>query len=119
MNKVIFSLIVAIPLAMTPSVAVAGQPVDNYSANAVMAAKYSVAITTLSGDLVRNPRDESALINLAIALRRTGRVAEAQTLYRRVLALEEVELDTVNGTAMSSHEVARRGLGLNTQLSSR
>lgn len=106
-------------IAVAPLSAIAAEPVDNYAADAVVAARYAEAVTMLQAHVAKDPMDESALINLAIAYRHTGRAAEAQAMYRRVLQLENVMLDTAKGRAMSSHDVARRGLGLGTQLSLR
>jgi len=103
--------------ALAPAAALAAAPVDNYAADAVLKAKYGEAIAHLADRVAQDPADESAMINLAIAYRHTGRVEESRRLYQRVLRLDDVALNTAAGVEMSSHEVARRALG--TQISSR
>ncbi len=110
MNKVIFRLIVGLPLVVAPAVALAGQPVDNYSATALTTAQYHVAVAQLEPIVKRDRADESLLLNLAMAYRHVGRFADANALYRRVLVMEDVELDTATGGTVSSHAVARFGL---------
>ena len=48
---------------------------------------------------------------LAAVYRRTGREADARALYQRVLQRREVAMDMPSGAVVSSHELARRGLG--------
>ena len=110
MNKVIFRFIVGLPLVVAPAVALAGQPVDNYSATALTTAQYHVAVAQLEPIVKRDRADESLLLNLAMAYRHVGRVVDANALYRRVLVMEDVELDTATGGTVSSHVVARLGM---------
>jgi len=51
------------------------------------------------------------MLNLAAVYRRTGREADARALYQRVLQRREVAMDMPSGAVVSSHELARRGLG--------
>lgn len=95
-----------------------------------------VAVATLSGaasaapqtaDAVRaseavaqlSPRDGGAQIELANALVRVGRADEAAKYYRRAMALDNVMLETRNGDAIWSHQVATHMLGNAPQLASR
>lgn len=110
MNKVIFRLIVAAPLMLAPAAVLAGEPVDNYAATALADAKYQQVVATLEPMAKRDRSDETLLLNLATAYRNVGRHADADSLYRRVLVLDDVELDTADGSTISSHTVARRGL---------
>ena len=110
MNKVFFRSIVAVPLVLASATALAGVPVDNYATAALSTAKFEQVIATLEPIVRRDRSDESLLLNLAMAYRYTGRAAEADMLYRRVLTLDDVELDTANGGTISSHIVARRAL---------
>jgi len=109
------ALLVAAPLATTA----AADPVENYSATAIKLANYDRAIARLEQRLQSAPADESAMINLAVAYRHTNRVAEADALYRRVLTLDDVELDAADGRAIMSREVARRGLSRPAQYTAR
>ncbi len=110
-----FALLVAAPLAATA----AADPVDNYSATTIKTAHYDRAITRLEARVKASPADESALINLAVAYRHKNRAAEADALYRRVLELDDVELDMANGGAIMSREVARRALAKRAQITAR
>jgi Flp pilus assembly protein TadD len=110
MNKVVFRLIVAAPLMFAPAAALAGNPVDNYAANALSSANYQQVVATLEPLAKRDRSDETLLLNLATAYRNVGRHADAEALYRRVLMLEDVELDTATGGSIMSHDVARRAL---------
>ena len=99
-------------LATAPvPVLAAADPVDNYAANDLGKARYALAIAQLERDYARNPDDESILLNLALAYRHSGRAVESVTLYRRVLAMKDYELDTLHGKPVWAHEVARRALG--------
>ncbi len=119
MNKVIFSLIAALPLGLTTTVALAGQPVDNYASAALTSSQFQAVVAKLEPIVQRDRSDESLLLNLAMAYRHTGRNAEATVLYQRVLAMENAELDTAGGGTISSHVVARRALARPMQLSAR
>jgi len=115
LKTLVTALLVAAPLATTA----AADPVDNYSATAIKVAAYDRAITRLEQRVQSAPADESAMINLAVAYRHTNRVAEADALYRRVLTLDDVELDALDGRAIMSREVARRALMRLPQVTSR
>ena len=119
MNKAFFLMIAASPLMLTSVVATAGQPVDNYGTADLGRAKYEAVVAKLGPIAARDRRDESVLLNLAMAYRHVGRQAEATALYRRVLDLDNVELETTDGGAVFSHVIARRGLAEPVQLSSR
>ncbi len=110
MNNAISSLTLAASLIMTTASAFAAQPVDNYATVALTTARYDQVVTQLEPLVLRDRSDESLLLNLAMAYRHTGRSAEADALYRRVLLLDDAELDTADGGTISSHVVARRAL---------
>ena len=97
-------------VASLPIAAVAN-PVDNYAADHITAAKYDVAMTRLEQVVREDALDETALLNLALVYRHKGRTAEAAKLYRRVLAHEDALLDTVDGKPRWAHDIARAGLG--------
>ncbi len=119
MNKALFRTIVVLPLMFAPAAASAGQPVDNYGTADLSLAKYEAVVAKLEPIAMRNRSDESLLLNLAMAYRHTGRDAEAAALYRRVLELDNVEVETASGGTVLSHVVARRALAKPLQLSSR
>lgn len=111
----------AIPLlALAPlSGEAAADPVDNYAASDITKARYAVAIQKLEREYARSPEDESTLLNLALAYRYAGRTTEAVPLYRKVLSMQDYELATVSGKPVWAHDVARRALGNQVQLTSR
>ena len=88
---------IAVMIAASPAFA---GPVDN-SVDQVASLVKVVAVA---------PRDGGAYAELANAYMRTGRTQEAMAAYRRVLALDNVMLETSTGNAIWSHEVARRAL---------
>lgn len=88
----------------------AKEPVDNLGVRAISVADFSTAEASLNAQLRRDPGLPEALLNLAHVYRATGRDQAAIKLYRWVLASPDVEL-SVGQTYMSSHELARRGLG--------
>lgn len=57
------------------------------------------------------PNSPEVLVNLAAVYSRTGRASQAATLYRQVLAREDVLLDLSADRTVSSHAIATRGLG--------
>lgn len=56
------------------------------------------------------PNSPEVLINLAAVYARTGRVQQAASLYRRVLAREDVLLDLNADRTASAHMIAQTGL---------
>lgn len=110
MHKVIFRLIVALPLVLTPAVALAGQPVDNYAAKAISTGQYAAAEATLMQRLIVAPADQPALINLGHVYRHTNRVGSANAAFQRVLSRSNIRLTSTKGTPVWSHDVARAGL---------
>ena len=57
------------------------------------------------------PARPELMLNLAAVYRRTGRMAEARTLYMKVLERRPVAMDLPSGAVASSHDLARRALG--------
>jgi Flp pilus assembly protein TadD len=112
-------LVIALLVAAPLSIAAAADPVDNYAVNDITKARYASAIEQLERDYARRPSDESILLNLALAYRHAGRQAEAETLYRKVLAMQDYELDTIGGKPVWAHDVARRALGQKVELTAR
>jgi hypothetical protein len=64
-------------------------------------------LTAQRADFARRPE---LMLNLAAIYLRTDRGALARALYGDVLATDSVMLDLPDGSVVSSHEVARRGL---------
>jgi Flp pilus assembly protein TadD len=106
MKVMAFALVVA-PLAAASSVATAGEPVDNYALTAIQAGDMRAAEARLVKRLTVAPRDASALLNLAMVYRKTGRTVEADKLYSRVLARDDVLLDAMSGSTVWAHDLAK------------
>lgn len=100
----IYGAFLALSLA---SPAFAG-PVDN-SADQIASLTHLVGVS---------PRDGGVYAELAGAYVRAGRLNDAMTAYRRVLALDNVMLETPSGDAVWSHEVARKALANTETLTS-
>jgi Flp pilus assembly protein TadD len=87
-----------------------GYPKGSLAYKAIVTADYVRAESQLNKE-VRIPRDDPArLINHGQVLAKTGRLAEAATLFRKALAADEIELILADGRVMSSREAARRAL---------
>jgi predicted Zn-dependent protease len=119
MKKAYFAYLVATPLALLSSTALAGEPVDNYASAALVKADYATAIARLEPVVARDPLDEIAVLNLAMAYRNTGKASDARRLYKRILFRENVLLDTQTGLPIWSHDVANKGLAMIPQYSAR
>lgn len=111
----VISILAAVPLACGSLAAQAQQPVDNYETVALTQGQFARAIPALETRLRADPTDESLLLNLAMAYRRSGQGAKADLLYRRVLFQEDVMLDGIGGAKAWSHDLAKAGLALNRQ----
>jgi len=56
------------------------------------------------------PRSPELLLNLAAVYRRAGRLSEARSLYRSVLARGPVDMEMPAGGVASSYDLARIGI---------
>lgn len=90
-------------------VAAFSQPVDNSAS--------LIRISSLESMTKVAPSDGGAYAELASAYWRAGRTADAVVAYRRVLALDNVMLETRSGDAFWSHAVARQMLDRSVQTS--
>lgn len=70
----------------------------------------SAAQATLERERAIFPDRPELMVNLAAVYARTGRTAEARALYADVLDRDAIDLELGNGSTISSHDVARRGL---------
>lgn len=104
MRKTIVALIGAATLA-TPALAS-----DRTGYQAIAAGDYSAAEATLTAERRIFPRRPELMINLATVYARTGRTAEAASLYRAALSAADVEMAMPDGAVTSSRLVAQRGL---------
>ena len=113
MKTIVISIFAAVPLACGLSAANAQQPVDNYEAVALTQGQFARAIPSLESSLRADPTNESLLLNLAMAYRKSGEAAKADLLYKRVLFQEDVVLDGAVGARAWSHDLAKAGMALN------
>jgi hypothetical protein len=103
-----FLVSAAFGMVLIPAAALA-QPVDN-SAGPIRIASLET-VTRVA------PSDGGAYAELASAYWHAGRTADAAVAYRRVLALDNVMLETRSGDAVWSHAIARQMLGQSVQTS--
>jgi cytochrome c-type biogenesis protein CcmH/NrfG len=108
-RTVIFSLLVAAPLAVPAAAA----PKDT------AVARNAVDVRSLETFTSVAPRDGGAFIELAQAYMRDNRPAEAATAYRRALNLDNVMMQSPTGDSIWSHQVARRSLSRVAEFTSR
>lgn len=80
---------------------------------------YAAAVHSQEAAARLQPSDGGTAIELATAYLQAGRVADAHNSYRRALVLDNQMLETPTGDAIWSHEVARRALGKDMNLSLR
>jgi cytochrome c-type biogenesis protein CcmH/NrfG len=108
MNMKSFLVSAAVCAAVLPAVTLA-QPVDN--------SPKAIQIVSLEAGTRIAPSDGGAYAELGAAYWRAGRTADAVAAYRRVLALDNVMLETRTGDAVWSHAVARAMLARGLQTS--
>ena len=83
---------------------------DPYAADAIARADYAVAEERLARRLGENAADVPALVNLAAIMIETDRMARASSLFERVLAAEDMLLESADGTPVWAHQIAASGL---------
>lgn len=111
MRIVLATIVLAAPLALMP-VAHAETVTEPYAHAAIQRGDYDRAERKLLAEQKIFPGKPEVLLNLAAIYAKTGRHNEARALYNRVMALETVQLDVVDGQVAGSHLVADRGLRL-------
>ena len=108
-----------VSLIVSSPVLAATQPVDNYGYAAIATGEYTLAENRLVERLSVAPSDQPALINLGHIYRHTNRLAQANSVYVRVLARSNVRLMATDGSIVWSHDVARAQLGGTVELALR
>ncbi|WP_230483025.1 tetratricopeptide repeat protein [Sphingomonas sp. Leaf21] len=76
----------------------------------IAAGRYDVAEQTLLQERRASPDSPELMLNLAAVYAKTGRAAEARSLYDAVLQEKPIAMDMPSGAILSSHTVARTGL---------
>lgn len=89
-----------------------GYPEGSLAYRTLLAADYALAERQLRTDSRVTLDDPAKLLNYGLALAKTGHSEAARRAFNRVLNDEEVELVMADGSSLSSHVVARRGLAM-------
>ena len=103
-------LVAAATVAVMVAAAAPVQAKDRNGYHAIAARDFAAAERRLDAERRIFPNKPELLINLASVYRRTGRDADARSLYQAVLDREPVELSLPNGEGASSHALAHAGL---------
>jgi thioredoxin-like negative regulator of GroEL len=106
----------AVAVLAMPGVAQAN---DRNGFAAIATGDYAHAERILVAERRIYPSRPELMLNLAAVYRQTGREADAQALYADVLRRPDVLMDLPNQRTMSSHAVARKGMGRLTQVAAR
>lgn len=100
-------ILFAAPLAL----ALPAQAQDtSASASLIKAGAYSKAESRLVGQLRARPDSPELMLNLAAVYAETGRTGEARSLYRQILAQDDVLMDVSQSRSVGSHAIARAGM---------
>lgn len=97
----------AVPVAL---MAFPAQAQDAVATTAIVSGDFASAESKLLGELRIHPGRPELLLNLAAVYAQTGRMAEARSLYTKVLAQDEVLMDLTQDRTAGSHAIARKGL---------
>ena len=119
MNTVRKTVLVILGAALAATAAGAQTQEQRYGFDAIQRADLTAAEARLIAERIAQPNEPSVLINLAHIYTKTGRVAQAETLYRQVLATADVMMLTGNRGQIGSHALAQRGLERARQVASR
>jgi thioredoxin-like negative regulator of GroEL len=104
--RIALVLLAAAPLAL----ALPAHAQSDVASTAIVDGAYSTAEAKLVGELRARPDQPELLLNLAAVYAKTGRIAQARTLYDRVLSQDEVLMDLASQRTAGSHAIARTGL---------
>lgn len=108
MRAILAGLALFAPLALAaPALAQDG---DRVAGTAIEQGDFVGAEKVLLQELRIHPGRPELLLNLATVYAKTGRQAEAKTLYRQVLAQSDVLMDLSADRVAGSHAVAVAGL---------
>ncbi|WP_294288058.1 tetratricopeptide repeat protein [uncultured Sphingomonas sp.] len=105
-----FAIAVALAaIAATPALAQDGAVRSAH--DAIVGGNYVKAEQLLTAERQIYPGNAEVLVNLAAVYTATGRQMQAATLYRQVLDQDAVLLDRGDKSVVSSHQIAKAGLG--------
>lgn len=92
---------------------------QRYGFNAIQRDDLAGAEARLVAQRLQEPNEPSVLINLAHVYAKTGRMGQAEALYRQVLAGDNVLMLTGERHQLWSHDLAQRGLDRARMVASR
>ena len=104
-DKMMVPAVVLLAVLATPAVAK-----DRVGYQAIAAGNVVQAERTLDAERAIFPQKPELMLNLAAIYARTGREAQARTLYGQVLEQDAVAMDLADGSVRSSHDLAHLGL---------
>lgn len=116
MSKLILALLGG---ALAATAAGAQPQEQRYGFNAIQRDDLAAAEARLNAARLEQPGEPSVLINLAHVYWKTGRTAQAEALYRQVLARDNVLMLTGSNRQLWSHELAQKGLDRAREMASR
>jgi Tfp pilus assembly protein PilF len=116
MRHLVFALAGA---ALFSTAAAAQTQEQRYGFDAIQRADLTAAEARLNAALIEQPNEPSVLLNLAHVYWKTGRTEQAEALYRKVLAGENVMMLTAGRSTVGSHQLAQKGLDRARQMASR
>ena len=105
--------------AVAGSAASAQTQEQTYGYNAIQRDDLAGAEARLIAQRLAEPNEPSVLINLAHIYSKTGRVEQAEALYRQIIANENILMLTGSRQQVWSHQLARRGLDRARMMASR
>lgn len=105
--------------ALLSTAATAQTQEQRYGFDAIQRADLTAAEARLNAALIEQPNEPSVLLNLAHVYWKTGRTEQAEALYKKVMAHENVMMLTAGRATVGSHELAQKGLDRARQMASR
>ena len=99
-----------VAVALAPMLATAASAKDRVGYQAISAGSLAQAEQTIEAERAIFPTRPELMLNLAAVYARTGRAAQARSLYGQVLDQAAVAMDLPDGRVESSHALAQRGL---------
>ena len=112
-------VLVTLGAALAATAAGAQTQEQTYGFNAIQRDDLAGAEARLNAQRAMEPNEPSVLINLAHVYAKTGRMAQAETLYRQVMATDNVLMLTGSKQQLWSHQLARKGLDRAREMASR
>lgn len=108
-----------IALVLAAGLPAAAQAADRTASADILRGDYAQAERVLMAERRIFPARAELMLNLAAVYRQTGRTADAQALYARVMQRPDAMMDMPDERVVSSHVLAQAGLQQVTRLASR